>query len=58
MTLKEYMDKQFFDCVYPCKFVADGEELDIGRDEYGNYEFIKNEIVEADAENLIYVKKV
>ena len=48
----------FFDTVYPCKFIADGKELNIGHDEYDNYEFIKKETIEADAEELIYVKKI
>nr|DAW41384.1 MAG TPA: hypothetical protein [Bacteriophage sp.] len=58
MTLKNYMDEHFFDTVYPCKFIADGEELNIGHNEYDNYEFIKKEIAEADAEEIIYVRKI
>lgn len=58
MTLRQYMNEHFFDSVDPCKLIADGKELNIGWDEYDNYEFIKKEFAEADSEELIYVRKI
>lgn len=54
-TLKEWANEHFWDNAKPVVIVDErGKELDIRREEYSNYEFIKNE--ETTDENIVTVR--
>lgn len=54
-TLKEWANEHFWDNAKPVVIVDEcGKELDIRKEEYSNYEFIKNE--ETTDENIVTVR--
>lgn len=54
-TLKEWANEHFWDNAKPVVIVDEHrKELDIRREEYSNYEFIKNE--ETTDENIVTVR--
>lgn len=54
-TLKEWTNEHFWDNAKPVVIVDEGgKELNIRKEEYSNYEFIKNE--ETTDENIVTVR--